>query len=620
MNVLGPRREVSLPQTSKETAQDYFFAEELARNLLAMLSRLPGVGDVLLQIEFGTEESGRSAYRLLRPVGRLPASGLSKAASEARRLGVPVVSGMMPDTSASEGATFLAVPFRDFHDADVTALLCAEIQLSSRESLSTALDILTLALEWVRLERMEEARDEAVARAALSTAALGAVVTFADLPRLSEALQALAIDLKERFSCDRVAIGLVTLRQIRVQAVSNAVQISRSQPLVRNLAAAMEEALDQDSPLLWPMTGNDNTQVFGAQAALAENDSCRTVFTVPMTIQDRQVGACVFERHDTRNFGQAELEIIEAVVSTLAPLVHEKRRNDQLLLVKALTSLNDLVKAVIGRRHFVWKVATLSIFFAILALATFEVPYTVKTDAVVQGAQQRLISANFGGFIAEAPVREGDQVQEGDLLARLDDREQTLELLRLGTLADEIQLEIERAIGEQKRSEAQILRARLDQIEAQRLLIDERIARMHMTSPFNAVVISGDLSRAVGRAVVQGDPLLTIAPTGDYRIRLTVDQSHVELVKPGLEGVMRLTASPNIEHRITLLETLPVARYGDGRTTFTVDAQFLNIPEEALHGMEGSARISIGRRTLAEAWLGPVWEQIRLWLWGMGLN
>lgn len=531
-----------------------------------------------------------------------------------------MVSGAIPGTPDPEGITFVAVPFRNPGDTPVTAVLSAEIQISDRTSLAAALDMLTLALGWLRAERSEDARTDAAAQAALAAAALGAVVTLAEPPRLSEALQALAVDLKDRFNCDRVSIGLAGLRRIRVQTVSNAAQISRAQPLVRNLASAMEEALDQDSPLLWPMSGSDSHRLIEAQAILAENDPRRAVFTIPMTGHDRQIGALVFERHDARGFSQAEMETLEAVVSTLGPLLHEKRRNDRLLVTKALASLRDLTTAIIGRQHFVWKVATLGTAAAIWMLATIQVPYAIKTDAVVQGAQQRLVSASFDGFIAEAPVREGDQVNEGGLLARLDDREQTLELLRLGTQADELKLELERAIGEQERAVAQILRARLEQIEAQRLLIDERIARMRMTAPFEAVVISGDLSRAVGRAVAQGEPLLTIAPTGDYRIRLTVDQSDVDLVESGLVGDMRLTARPSMEHAITLLETLPVAQYGDGRTTFTVDARFLNTPPEALHGMEGSARITIGERTLAAVWLGPVWERVRLWLWGVGLN
>ena len=525
----------------------------------------------------------------------------------------------MPGAPDAHGPCFVAVPFRMLEGGPVTAILSAELRLSERVSLTTALDMLDLALGWLRAEFAEAARDTAEAQAGLAASALGAVVSLAEPPRLAEALQALVLDLKERFGCDRVSIGLAGLRRVRVTAISNAPQISRAQPLVRNLAAAMEEALDQDSPLLWPSPHSAGPRVTAAQAALAEADPGRTVYTVPMTAHDRPVAALVFERHDARGFAQHELETLEAVVTTLGPLLDEKRRNDRLLAVKALASLRDLASAVIGRRHFAWKAAVLGVAAAVWALIAVQVPYVVKAEAVVEGVQQRQISASFDGFIAEAPVREGDQVAAGDLLVRLDDREQALELLRLGTQADELQLELDRAIGEQERAAAQILRARLDQFEAQRRLVEERMARMRMTAPFDAVVISGDLSRTVGRSVSRGEPLMTIAPVGDYRIRLVVDQSHADLVAPGLEAALRLTAQPGQDHVITLAETLPVAQYANGRTTFAVEARFQQAPPEALHGMEGRARIAIGDRALGEVWFGPLLDRVQLWLWGAGL-
>lgn len=595
------------------------WADLLAERLLARLLRLPGMEDVVLCIDVGIGAQARPGARVVHPSGRLPAAGLAAAAAEVRRLASPVVAGAMPGAPDANGPCFVAVPFRMLEGGPVTAILSAELRLSDRVSLTTALDMLDLALGWLRAEFAEAARDTAEAQAGLAASALGAVVSLAEPPRLAEALQALVIDLKERFGCDRVSIGLAGLRRVRVTAISNAPQISRAQPLVRNLAAAMEEALDQDSPLLWPSPHSAGPRVTEAQAALAEADPGRTVYTVPMTAHDRPVAALVFERHDARGFAQHELETLEAVVTTLGPLLDEKRRNDRLLAVKALASLRDLASAVIGRRHFAWKAAVLGAAAAVWALIAVPVPYVVKAEAVVEGVQQRQISASFDGFIAEAPVREGDQVAAGDLLVRLDDREQALELLRLGTQADELQLELDRAIGEQERAAAQILRARLDQFEAQRRLVEERMARMRMTAPFDAVVISGDLSRTVGRSVSRGEPLMTIAPAGDYRIRLVVDQSHADLVAPGLEAALRLTAQPGQDHVITLAETLPVAQYANGRTTFAVEARFQQTPPEALHGMEGRARIAIGERALGEVWFGPLLDRVQLWLWGAGL-
>ena len=49
--------------------------------------------------------------------------------------------------------------------------------------------------------------------------------------------------------------------------------------------------------------------------------------------------------------------------------------------------------------------------------------YRVSAPAIVEGAVQRAVVAPFEGYIATAGVRAGQQVEEGALLARLDDRE-----------------------------------------------------------------------------------------------------------------------------------------------------------------------------------------------------
>lgn len=602
-------------------AGDDVWVRDLAQTVCGLIERQAGVSDVLVAIRI----KGASAPLDARcPQERLPSEGLLAVADEAMRLGVPIMSGAVPGRSAPGGVSLVAAALLPFDDEPAAAVLAVELRARDQDALTSAMDIVNLALGWTAAAFARTQCQAAVTRAGLSAGALGAVVTLAETPDLAESLQALAIDLKERFACDRVAVGMVRFRRARVSTISNAVQISRSQPLVRNLAAAMEEALDQGSPLYWPharAAGGEaaRARVTEAQATLAEQDSRRAIYTVPMVVGERQIGALVFERHDGRGFERSELEVLEAVASTLSPLLEEKRNNDRYLAVKALVSLYGVMTTLVGRRHFAWKAVGLAVVAVVAVLASWQVPHSVKAEATVEGVQLRQVAASFEGFIAEAPVREGDRVAAGDLLVRLDDREQALELLRLTTQAEEIGFDLDRTVGEQDPAAAQILRARLQQIEAQRLLIEERMRRMQMTAPFDAVVLSGDPTRSVGRAVAQGEPLLTIAPAGEYRIRLAVAQADAALIRPGQAGKLRLAAHPDREMPVTVRDIVPVAESRDGRTVFFVEARFVDEQSDALHGLEGRARLEAGNRNLAAVWVGPFWDQLRLQAWAIGL-
>jgi len=602
-------------------ARDEIWARNLAQTVCALIERQAGVSDVLVAIRI---KGAYSPLDVRFPNERLPSEGLMAAVDEAMRLGVPIMSGAVPGRSAPGGISFVAAPLRPFDDEPAAAVLALELRARDQGALTSAMDVVNLALGWTAAAFARTQCQVAVTRAGLSAGALGAVVTLAETPDLAESLQALAIDLKERFACDRVAIGMVRFRRARVRAISNAVQISGSQALVRNLAAAMEEALDQGSPLHWPDARGEEghharARVTEAQATLAEQDSRRAIYTVPMVVGERQIGAIVYERHTSRRFEQSELEVLEAVASTLSPLLEEKRNNDRYLPVKALVSLHGLMAALVGRRYFAWKAAGLVVALVVAILASWQVPHSVKAEATVEGVQLRQVAASFEGFIAEAPVREGDRVAAGDLLVRLDDREQALELLRLTTQAEEIGLELDRTVGEQDPAAAQILRARLQQIEAQRLLIEERMRRMQITAPFDAVVLSGDPTRSVGRAVTQGEPLLTIAPAGEYRIRLAIAQADAALIRPDQAGKLRLAAHPDRDMPIKVRDIVPVAEFRDGRTIFFVEARFIEEQPDALHGLEGRARLEAGSRSLAAVWGGPFWDRLRLQAWAIGI-
>lgn len=231
---------------------------------------------------------------------------------------------------------------------------------------------------------------------------------------------------------------------------------------------------------------------------------------------------------------------------------------------------------------------------------------------------ERTIAAPFDGFIAEAPAREGDAVRNGELLVRLDDRELMLESFRLQARAAELERELDLAIGAGRRADARILAARRDDVAAQVELIEERLRRTRMVAPFDALVVSGDLSRAIGRSVREGESLLTVSPRDAYRIRLSVDQRVIEDVRLGQEATLRLSARPDSAHRIRILSILPTAEHRDGRTVFPVEADFVAPPGDLLHGMEGAARIDVESRSVGRIWFEPPYRALQQWLWAHG--
>ena len=59
----------------------------------------------------------------------------------------------------------------------------------------------------------------------------------------------------------------------------------------------------------------------------------------------------------------------------------------------------------------------------------------------------------------------------------------------------------------------------------------------------------------------------------------------------------------------------PVAEYGDGITTYRVEASLVNEVINLRPGMEGVAKINAGERRLISIWTKPLFDWLRVWSW-----
>ena len=160
-------------------------------------------------------------------------------------------------------------------------------------------------------------------------------------------------------------------------------------------------------------------------------------------------------------------------------------------------------------------------------------------------------------------------------------------------------------------------KGQIAQAEAEISLIDEQLARTQLDAPFDGVITSGDLSQAIGAAVVRGETLMRVVPADGFRVVLRVEERRISDIAAGQSGSLVVTALPNKSFPLTVEQVTPVAEYGDGRTTFRVDARLSEDIGELQPGMEGVAKIDIGEKRLIQIWTQPMvdWARLRMWYW-----
>ncbi|MEE8093359.1 MAG: HlyD family efflux transporter periplasmic adaptor subunit [Gammaproteobacteria bacterium] len=421
--------------------------------------------------------------------------------------------------------------------------------------------------------------------------------------------------LAARLKCERVSLGFLRGHHVRVEVVSRSASMDRRTKLVTAIGAAMEEAIDQDTTVLFPDRPEEKFQVVRAHSELAAQHGGRSICTVPMVHQGELIGAVTLEHQDPERFNAEVLTLCETIVALVGPILEDRRRQGRWLDARLAREARTLGQKLFGAGNLFPKLvgacaaalATLSVF------ATAE--YRVTADATLEGTVQRAVVAPFSGFIAEANVRPGDIVSEGQVLAALDDKDLTLERLTIASEKSQYEKEYREALAAHESAQVAILRAQLDKATAQLQLIEEQLARTQVLAPLDGVIINGDLSQSLGAPVERGDALFEVAPLDSYRVMLEVDETLVGELEPGQSGRLALAGFP-ADYLLFVVERItPISTAADGRNYFTIEARLEDTPELLRPGMQGVGKIDIGTRRVVWIWTHRLTDWFRLWSW-----
>ena len=447
-----------------------------------------------------------------------------------------------------------------------------------------------------------------------SRSALDLLAETLEQDSFQAAALAVATELALRFECTRVSIGFVRNNTVRVTIISHTAQFRRQMDLIRKIVAAMNEAVDQRAVVVYPIDGpKDLATRAHADLSLLQRGS--RLLTVPIFKVDRFVGAVTFERPSDHPYEAEQVSLLEAVVATIGPVLDEKRRNDRWLGAKIGEAVKLQLVRLLGPGHFVRKLSAIAVIAAALFFYFAQTTYRVDADARLEGLVRRAVVAPYDGFVREANVRAGDKVTAGQILAALDDRDLALERLRWSTERQQRLYEYDKALASREPAAINVTKAQIDQAQAQMQLIDEQLSRDTLRAPIAGLVVSGDLSQTIGTSVNRGQVLFEIAPLDGYRVIVSVDERQIGAIKLGQTGTLVTNALPDERFAFRVDKLTPVADPRGGRNVFRVEGLLTQNSDRLRPGMEGVAKVDIGRRPLLWVWTRSLVEWLRLWAW-----
>lgn len=432
--------------------------------------------------------------------------------------------------------------------------------------------------------------------------------------QLQSSALAVANDLSARLHCDRVAVGFEKHDRITPMAMSHTATFDHRSDLVRALGEAMDEVLDLGVAVSLPKSADDELGALAHEQAARTLDA-RAILSVPLVQEARTIGVITLERQHDLPFSPSEQGIAAAVGVMLGPVWALQRMNERSWLQRSRDRSHAAMQTLLGPRHPGLKLASVLFALLLLTISLWQADHRVAARTVIEGSTQLAKVAPFDGFVAESLVRAGDTVKRGQLMARLEDRDLKLERLRWVAEVEQSQRKFQVAMAQADRGSMGVLAAQAHQAEAQLALVDEKLVRAQLTAPFDGVVVSGDLSQAIGNPVELGRTLFEVAPLEGFRVVLQVDDRDIARLALGQPGELVLSSLPDRAMPFTISSITSVATQHDGRNVFRVEAQMQGTPARLRPGMEGVGKVVVGERSLLWIWTHGFFDWLRLSFW-----
>jgi len=548
------------------------------------------------------------------PVGVYPApASISADLSIAAEAALTDRKGVLRERPAQrdDGAQCVALPL--IIDERLHGVVAVEIAMPSHETLAEVGRRLQWGAAWIE----NQIRRGSFLPSRQMVDILDLVAMTMDAPRLELALLGLANEISRILRADWTACGLVPPSSlVEVKVISHGMGLSTRGELARLIAAAMQECLDQREIIAVPETAPAMV-VTRAHDELGEQVGQGPVLSVPLVHDSRINGVITVKLGADRTLTDREREFCRLVGTVIGPLVEFKRRDDRWIGAKVAEVVHHGIQRLVGPGHLGVKLGTVAAATAAAVLLFAQADYRVTAAATLEGSVQRVVSAPIQGYIAQAGARAGDHVGEGEVLARLDDRALKVERTRWVSEREQRLKEYQRALAENDRTRIQVLRAEIEQSQARIDLIEEQLARTEIRSPFDGIVVRGDLSQMLGAPVQRGDLLFEVAPLDDYRILLKVDERDIGDIAVGQDGTLILSSLPSLSLAFHISKLTPISTAEEGHNVFRVEAQLVDKNPAIRPGMQGYGKVSIGPRKLiyiattrTSQWLRMAW-----WRW-----
>jgi putative peptide zinc metalloprotease protein len=259
------------------------------------------------------------------------------------------------------------------------------------------------------------------------------------------------------------------------------------------------------------------------------------------------------------------------------------------------------------------------------------VPTATKTDTdfILEPVARAEVRAPAAGVVVQVPVREGQQVAAGTVLAVLSNPELEAHAAVVARELDQAEHALLAARADNNMEEIgkqshEVQRLETDLAESRR-----KVEGLVLRSPIDGMVTTSQVEQKVGSYLEEGDELAAVADRSNMKARVLVRDLDLEDIRPGALVKLKVRANPIATYSGYVQQIMPAAakdqpiaeppilvRYGQELTNyFAVVLQIPNSSGDLREGMTGTAKIYGRRYPIAWRAARNAWRWLRSLIW-----
>jgi len=355
--------------------------------------------------------------------------------------------------------------------------------------------------------------------------------------------------------CDRVSVALCKGRKTTIEAVSGQDTFDKRSNTV-TLLRELAEAVVATGETVW-YTGDTSLMAPQVEEAVQHYiDEChsKAVAIVPLKephdttdpmAKPRVLGALIIEQIEDSRPKEGLTQRIDVVSNHSSIALANVLEHNELFLMPVWRAIGKS-KWVVEARQLPWTItAAVGLVLLFLFLALWPANFELSGKGKLQPALKREIFANLDGDVVEVPVRHGQLVKKGDVLARMRnlDLDVKLEAARgqlnqtrqqLGSVNTRLS---DRRLDPKDRST--LLGDRMKLLEEEKSFAEQlqlyeyKKSQLTVTSPVDGQVVTWQVYELlIFRPVQQGQILMTVVePAGEWELEVQMPEDRMGYIE-----------------------------------------------------------------------------------------